>query len=166
MKFLKFFKSKPQWLQSMQENWFPADPISLKSVLRETFWVETSKPVVRLVVAIFISALFLVLIKNAYHQAFMKLQTLKLEQDNLHTEWMQLLIEEGTWGNYDRVYQIATTQMNMGPPTPFATQILVVKDPPDSHLVRLANASLLSHSLFDRNGYFPATLDASQVSTS
>ena len=92
--------------------------------------------------------------------------TLKLEQENLHTEWMQLLIEEGTWGNYDRVYQIATTQMNMGPPTPFAMQILVVKNAPDSHLVRLANSSLLSKSLFDSNGYFPATLDASTASAS
>jgi cell division protein FtsL len=159
MKWLNKFKFKPKWLRETQENWFPDDPISLKSVLRETFWVETSKPVVRLVIAIFISALFLVLIKNAYHQAFMKLQTLKLEQENLHTEWMQLLIEEGTWGNYDRVYQIATTQLNMGPPTPFATQILVVKTAPDSHLVRLANSSLLGQGLFDQNGYFPATLN-------
>ncbi len=162
--FKRWFKVKPQWLQNIQDDWFPEDPISLKDVLRETFWVETSKPVVRLVIAIFVSALMLVLVKNAYHQAFMKLQTLKAEQENLHTEWMQLLIEEGTWGNYDRVYQIATTQMNMGPPTPFATQILVVKDPPDSHLVRLANSSLLSKSLFDSEGYFPATLDGSSNS--
>ena len=159
MKLLKKLNLKPQWWHNFQAGWFPEDSISLKSVLRETFWVETSKPVVRLVIAIFISALLLVLVKNAYHQSFMKLQTLKLEQENLHTEWMQLLIEEGTWGNYDRVYQIATTQMNMAPPTPFTTQILVVKNPPDSHLVRLANASLLSKSLFDSVGYFSATLD-------
>ena len=159
MKFLKKLNFKPQWWQDFQAGWFPEDPISLKAVLRETFWIETSKPVVRLVIAIFISALLLVLVKNAYHQSFMKLQTLKLEQENLHTEWMQLLIEEGTWGNYDRVYQIATTQMNMGSPTPFTTQILVVKNPPDSHLVRLANSSLLSKSLFDDEGYFFASLD-------
>ncbi|MCX7122784.1 MAG: cell division protein FtsL [Gammaproteobacteria bacterium] len=164
MNILKKWFVKPQWLKSFQENWFPEDSISLKSVLRETFWIETSKPVVRLVITIFISALFLVLVKNAYHQAFMKLQTLKLEQNDLHTEWMQLLIEQGTWGNYDRVYQIATTQMNMGPPTPFATQILVVPSTPDSHLVRLANASLLNKSLFDSEGYFPATLNAASES--
>ncbi len=159
MKFWRRFKKLEwKWWQDFKENWFPEDSISLKAVLRETFWIETSKPVVRLVIAIFISALFLVLVKNAYHQAFMKLQALKMEQENLHTEWMQLLIEEGTWGNYDRVNQIATTQMKMGPPSPFNTQILQVPSPPDSHLVRMVNDSLLAKSLFDRQGYFPASL--------
>ncbi len=142
-----------KWCQDLETNWFPEDPILLKTVLRETFWVETSKPIVRLLLAIFISALFLVLVKNAYHQAFMKLQSLKTEQDTLHTEWMQLMIEEGTWGNYDRVYQMATTQMNMVTPSPFNTQILITPKGPTGEVERLVKDSLLHQQFFDREGY-------------
>lgn len=156
MKFKFNFKFKSKRLERMQENWFPEDPITLRDVLRNTFWIETSKPIVRLVVAIFISAFFLVLVKNAYHQAFMRLQALKVEQAQLHTEWMQLLIEEGTWGNYDRVNQIATTNLNMGPPSAFNTQILVVQQGPSDNLKSLVEHSMLGKTFFDQNGYLPA----------
>ncbi len=151
----KFWKKK---VEHARENWFPDDPISLKDVLYETFWVETSRPVVRLVIAIFISAVLLVLVKNAYHQAFMKLQALKVEQSELHTEWMQLLIEEGTWGNYDRINQIAINQMGMSVPTPFNTQILVVPTGPSDELKSLVAHSTLDEQFFDGSGYLPATL--------
>ncbi len=154
---MKFkFKFKSKRLEQIQANWFPEDPISLRNVLRDTFWLETSKPIVRLVVAIFISALLLVLVKNAYHQAFMRLQALKVEQSQLHTEWMQLLIEEGTWGGYDRVNQIATNNLGMGPPAAQNTQILVVPDGPSDSLQRLVSNSALTKTFFDANGYLPA----------
>lgn len=149
-----------KWWKDLEANWFPEDPISLKEVLHETFWIESSKPVVRLIIAIFISALFLVLVKNAYHQAFMKLQSLKAQQEILHTEWMQLMIEEGTWGNYDRVYQMATTQMNMVTPSPFNTQILVSPSGPSGEAIRLARESLLGKQFFDAEGYLPTTLSS------
>ncbi len=153
----KFLNKK---VERMQENWFPEDPIVLKNVLKDTFWVETSRPVVRLVIAIFISAFMLVLVKNAYHQAFMRLQALKVEQAQLHTEWMQLLIEEGTWGNYDRISQVATSQLNMSSPTPFNTQILVVSGAPSDNLKSLVAHSTLSKDFFDENGYFSFTLNS------
>ena len=159
MKFFKL-KLKSKRLEAVQENWFPDDPISLKNVLRETFWVETSKPIVRLMVAIFISAFLLVLVKNAYHQAFMRLQALRTEQSELHTEWMQLLIEEGTWGNYDRINQIATTNLGMSPPTPFNTQILVVTTPPSDEVKSLVAHSMLGSQFFDANGYLPASSES------
>lgn len=151
------FKFKSKRLERAQENWFPDDPISLRDVIRETFWIETSRPIVRLVVAIFLSAFFLVLVKNAYHQAFMRLQALKVEQSQLHTEWMQLLIEEGTWGNYDRVNQVASGTLGMGPPTPFNTQILVVPDAPSDNLKSLVAHSTLDKIFFDADGYLPVT---------
>lgn len=150
------FKFKSKRIREMQDNWFPDDPISLRKVLRDTFWIETSKPIIRLVVAIFISALFLVLVKNAYHQAFMHLQALKVEQAQLHTQWMQLLIEEGTWGGFDRVNQIASTTLGMGPPTAFNTQILVVPEKASEALQSVVSHSLLSKTFFDANGYLPA----------
>lgn len=151
------FKFKSKRLKEARENWFPDDPISLKSVLRETFWVETSKPIVRLMIAIFISAFFLVLVKNAYHQAFMRLQSLKAQESELHTEWMQLLIEEGTWGNYDRISQVATTTLGMVQPSPFNTQILVVPNPPSDEVKSLVAHSALDSTFFDANGYLPVT---------
>lgn len=158
LKKLNPFKSKR--FRKAKENWFPEDPITLKEVLYDTFWLETSRPIVRLVVAIFISALFLVLVKNAYHQSFMRLQSLKAEQSQLHTEWMQLLIEEGTWGNYDRINQIATTKMGMGVPTPFNTKILVVPDPPSEKLKSLVSHSMLDKDFFDPKGYLPVSTNS------
>lgn len=154
------FKFKSKRLEHIRENWFPEDSISLKEVLRETFWVETSKPIVRLMIAIFISALFLVLVKNAYHQAFMRLQALKTEQMELHTEWMQLLIEEGTWGNYDRVNQIASNNLGMVPPSPFNTKILVIPNPPSDEVKSLVAHSALDKTFFDANGYLPVTSES------
>ncbi len=159
------FKFISKRIARFQENWFPEDPISLRAVLRNTFWIETSKPIVRLVVAIFISAFLLVLVKNAYHQAFMRLQALKVEQSQIHTEWMQLLIEEGTWGSYDRVNQIATSTLGMTPPTPFNTQILVVPAAIPDSLKSLVAHSLLGKTFFDANGYLPATTDASLLNS-
>lgn len=143
-----------KWIQEKRALWFPHDAISLPHVLKETFWAETSKPIVRLVLAIFISAFFLVLVKNAYHQAFMRLQALHAQHEALHTQWMQLLIEEGAWGNYDRIYKIATTHMGMTTPSPFNTKILEVSGESGTEIRRLTQGSLLSQSLFDQNGYF------------
>jgi cell division protein FtsL len=143
------------WIAYRRAIWFPEDPISLRQVLRQTFWVESAKPVVRRVLAIFVSALILVLVKNAYHQAFMKLQALEAEQEAAHTEWMQLLIEEGTWGNHDRIYQIATTNMKMNMPTPFNTKLIVVPNTPGFTLNRLTEHSLLGEPMWGKEGYLP-----------
>lgn len=142
-------------LKQIQENWFPDDPVSLGPVLRNTFWQETSKPIVRLIIAIFISALLLVLVKNAYHQAFMQLQADKAEQSQLHTEWMQLLIEEGTWGSYDRINTIATNTLGMTPPQDFKIQILDLPHAPSLALQQEVSRSMLGKSFFDANGYLP-----------
>ena len=144
------------FIKQIKTKWFPEDSISLPQVLRATFFVNNSKIVLRLIIAIFISALFLVLVKNAYHQAFMKLQSLKQEHDMLHTEWMQLMIEEGTWGNYDRVNQIATQQLNMTVPSAFNTKILVISTPINKSIRNLAEKSMLDHQSFDE-GYLPVS---------
>lgn len=143
------------FIKRSKKNWFPQDPIRLKSVLSTTFLGESNRGILRLIIAIFISAFLLVLVKNAYHQAFMKLQSLKEQHDTLHTEWMQLMIEEGTWGNYDRVNQIATGPLQMTVPSPFNTKILVITTPYDESLRNKAEDSILSKESFD-DGYLPA----------
>lgn len=144
------------YIKRVKKNWFPHDPINLKSVLKATFLDHTNRDVRRRIIAIFISAIILVLVKNAYHQAFMKLQALKADHDNLQTEWMQLMIEESTWGNYDRINAVATAQLNMTVPSPFNTTILVIDKPEDTKIRDLANDSILDKTEFDQ-GYLPTT---------
>lgn len=143
------------FFRRMKKNWFPEDPIHLKTVLSGTFLGESNRGILRLMIAIFLSALLLVLVKNAYHQAFMKLQSLKQEHDTLHTEWMQLMIEEGTWGNYDRVNQVASDQLQMTVPSPFNTKILVITTPYNDSIRSKAEHSILGKESFDE-GYLPA----------
>lgn len=46
-----------------------------------------------------------------------KSQQLQREQNHLHTEWGQLLLEHSTWGGYARVERIAREELNMIQPT-------------------------------------------------
>jgi cell division protein FtsL len=142
------------FIRRWRKNWFPQDPIQLKSVLSMTFLGESNRGVLRLIIAIFISAFLLVMVKNAYHQAFMKLQALKQQHDTLHTEWMQLMIEEATWGNYDRVNQVAIGTLQMTVPSPFNTKILVVTTPYNDSIRAKAENSILGKQSFDE-GYLP-----------
>lgn len=143
------------FIKRVRKNWFPHDPIHLKGVLRATFLDISNRDIRRRIIAIFLSAILLVLVKNAYHQAFMKLQALKSEHDDLQTEWMQLMIEESTWGNYDRINQVATGTLNMTVPSPFNTTILVINTPDDAKIRALAQDSILGKTEFDQ-GYLPS----------
>ncbi len=46
-----------------------------------------------------------------------KAQQLQREQNRLHTEWGQLLLEHSTWGSYARVERIAREELQMIQPT-------------------------------------------------
>lgn len=142
------------FIKRWRNNWFPHDPIQLKTVLSMTFLGENNRGILRLIIAIFISAFLLVMVKNAYHQAFMKLQSLKQQHDTLHTEWMQLMIEEGTWGNYDRINQVATGALQMTVPSPFNTKILLITTPYNESIRSKAENSILGKQSFDE-GYLP-----------
>lgn len=107
------------------DQWFPDDPVRLKAIARETFLRESSRFIFLLTLCIFVSALLLVIVKNGYHQEFIYLQNLKKQQESLHTTWMQLLIEEGTWGSYERINQFATDN-NMASPVSSNIRILQV----------------------------------------
>lgn len=94
--------------------------------LKNTFTNPNSKKVMYFVLALFISALLVVLVKNRYRAAFIQYQQLQAQQQQLHTQWMNILLEESTWGNYARIENIATQNMGMMVPTAQNIKILVL----------------------------------------
>ncbi len=71
-----------------------------------------------LFVAIFASALQLVLSRYEARRLFVALQELRKERDELDREWGRLLLEQGTWGTHGRVEEIARTRLQMTVPAP------------------------------------------------
>ncbi|MDF2939778.1 MAG: cell division protein FtsL [Gammaproteobacteria bacterium] len=94
--------------------------------LRNTFTNPKSKKVMAFVLVLFITALLVVYVKNRYRQAFIQYQQLQAQQQQLHTQWMNILLEESTWGNYSRIEKIATENMGMTVPTAQNIKILVL----------------------------------------
>ena len=45
-------------------------------------------------------------------------QRLQKENNAMQVEWGQLLLEQSTWGSYNRVEQLAGTKLNMRVPAP------------------------------------------------
>jgi cell division protein FtsL len=52
-------------------------------------------------------------------------QRLQLENNTMQVEWGQLLLEQSTWGSYNRVEQLAGTQLKMRVPSP--SEIVMVQ---------------------------------------
>lgn len=71
-----------------------------------------------LFVAIFASALQVVLSRYENRRQFVELQDLRKQKDELDREWGQLLLEQGTWGTHGRVEDIARSKLNMTAPAP------------------------------------------------
>lgn len=94
--------------------------------LRNTFWRPFVLLLAILLVNVFIAALSVVMLKNSYRMAYVKHEKLIAQQDQLHTEWMKLLLEEGTWASNARIEQIATQEMNMVLPRANHSHIIVV----------------------------------------
>lgn len=52
-------------------------------------------------------------------------QRLQLENNGMQVEWGQLLLEQSTWGSYNRVEQLAGQKLNMRVPSP--SEIVMVE---------------------------------------
>ncbi len=78
------------------------------------------KPValVVLVISVFASALCVIYFKHCSRQYFTELQNLQQASENLHVEWSQLLVEQGTWASDVRVDKVARQHLNMLLPAP------------------------------------------------
>lgn len=73
---------------------------------------------------ILISAFSVVFVRDMNRQMVSQLQILENTQNNLHNEWSQLLLEEGTWASQARVGELATQELNMVVPKTKSTIIL------------------------------------------
>ncbi|MDO8954120.1 MAG: cell division protein FtsL [Gammaproteobacteria bacterium] len=107
--------------------------------LSNTFTNPHSKKVMRFIVALFITALLVVYVKNRDRAAFIQYQQLQSQQQQMHTEWMNILLEESTWGNYGRIEQIAS--QNMGMIVPVAQNIKILVLPGNTSVAGVPNLS-------------------------
>lgn len=88
------------------------------------------KHLVLLVVAVTLSALAVVQVRQENRQRFAELQRWQTERDALNVEWGKLLLEEGAWSQHRRIETMATQRLNMNMPD--AAHIRVVRLKPDS----------------------------------
>jgi len=104
------------------------DPRSelIRQSIRATWDRPHKKPIFWLVVAVFISAIVVVWVKNAYRMAYIRHQSLIRQHYQLETQRRQLLLEYGTWANQMRVHEVAQTQLNMTLPDARHSGILVI----------------------------------------
>jgi len=102
--------------------------LRLSEIICRTLITPFSGIVVILVAVIFLSALGVVMVKNAYRQAYITKHQQEIQGERLHTQWMQLLLEEGTWGSGKRIEQVALQQIGMKVPDATDTAILAIPE--------------------------------------
>ena len=73
---------------------------------------------------VFIAALGTVYVKDLYRHRFIQLEKIKSQQEQLQTQWSQLLLEEGTWAAHARILQMAKENLHMHQPTNAQIQML------------------------------------------
>ncbi len=64
------------------------------------------------------SGLGVVFARHEARKAFIMLQGLNEERDQLDIEWDRLLIEQSTWATHARIEQISRERLNMRTPDP------------------------------------------------
>ena len=74
---------------------------------------RTSLLSLALSLAVFLSAMEVVLHRHETRELFLVLQELRAQQNELDREWGQLLLEQGTWGTHGRIEDIAREKLNM-----------------------------------------------------
>ena len=77
-------------------------------------------PVIRnrvlLVLAVFLTALAVVLITNQKRQLVAAVQDVRLEAEQLQFEHDKLRLERSAWGGHSRIERVARTELSMRPP--------------------------------------------------
>ncbi len=67
-------------------------------------------------IAIFLSALQVVIARHETRRLFVELQTLERTRDGLNEEWGRLQLEQSTWAINDRIEMFARTNLGMKMP--------------------------------------------------
>lgn len=78
-----------------------------------------------LVLAVFISALYVVMAQNKARVLFVEIQELESERNRLNEDWTRLLLEQSTWATDARVEEVARTQLDMK--LPDNNSVVVIK---------------------------------------
>lgn len=71
-----------------------------------------------LALAVFASALAVVLARHESRKAFVELQQIEAERDAMQEEWGRLQLEQATWGTHGRVEELARAELQMTQPAP------------------------------------------------
>jgi cell division protein FtsL len=66
-----------------------------------------------LTMAVFISALQIVMTQHQARKTFMEVQKLEMYRNELNEEWGRLQLEQSTWATDDRLERIAREQLGM-----------------------------------------------------
>ena len=75
-------------------------------------------------IAIFLSALQVVIARHETRRLFVELQTLERTRDGLNEEWGRLQLEQSTWAINDRIEMFARTNLGMKMPEQNAVVLL------------------------------------------
>ncbi|MCZ6804551.1 MAG: cell division protein FtsL [Proteobacteria bacterium] len=67
-------------------------------------------------IAIFLSALQVVIARHETRRLFVELQTLERARDELNEEWGRLQLEQSTWAINDRIEAFARSKLSMKMP--------------------------------------------------
>lgn len=77
-----------------------------------------------MIMLVFSSAISVIYAKHKTRQYFAELQNLQREAEDLHVEWSQLLVEQGTWASDARVEKVARQHLNMVLPLPQEVMVI------------------------------------------
>ena len=77
-----------------------------------------------LYIAIFLSALQVVIARHETRRLFVELQELEQTQDELNEEWGRLQLEQSTWATNDRIESVASNELGMHMPRQNAVVVL------------------------------------------
>lgn len=69
-----------------------------------------------LAIAVFVTALQVVISQHDARKTFMDLQKLETMRDKLNEEWGKLQLEQSTWATDDRIERVAREQLDMDNP--------------------------------------------------
>lgn len=78
-----------------------------------------------LVLAVVVSAAFVVVVKQQSRELFFESQELVQAKDALDVEWGRLQLEQGAWGTHGRVERVARDELKMVKPE--SRHLLVIK---------------------------------------
>ena len=75
-------------------------------------------------VAVLVSAIGVVSVRNEARSLFVELERLSAERDRLNIEWGQLQLEQSAWSNHGFVERVASDKLRMALPQPAEVQIV------------------------------------------